>query len=71
MSRQPNPAGGIGHEIREARLSLGWTQHQLAQKAGVSRPTIARVETGGNISTGTLEKVAEALGQRPTMDPNR
>lgn len=71
MSRQPNPADGIGREIREARLSLGWTQHQLAQEAGVSRPTIARVEIGGNISTGTLEKVAKALGRRLTMDPNR
>lgn len=64
MSRKPNPAKGIGADIREARTSLGLTQHELAAKAKVSRPTIARVETGSNISTGTLEKVAKALGKR-------
>lgn len=64
MSRKPNPAKGIGKDIREARKSLGLTQHELAAKAKVSRPTIARVETGSNISTGTLEKVAKALGKR-------
>lgn len=64
MSRKPNPAKGIGKDIREARKSLDWSQHRLASEAGVSRPTIARVETGSNISTGTLEKVAKALGKR-------
>lgn len=64
MSREPNPAKGIGKDIRDARKSLGMTQHELAAAAKVSRPTIARVETGSNISTGTLEKVAKALGKR-------
>lgn len=62
MSRKPNPAKGIGKDIRDARKSLGLSQHELAAEAKVSRPTIARVETGSNISTGTLEKVAKALG---------
>lgn len=62
MSRKPNPAKGIGKDIRDARKSLGLSQHELAAAAKVSRPTIARVETGSNISTGTLEKVAKALG---------
>lgn len=64
MSRKPNPTKGIGKDIRDARESLDWSQHKLASKAGVSRPTIARIETGGNISTGTLEKVVNALGKR-------
>ncbi|MCT3016086.1 XRE family transcriptional regulator [Propionibacterium freudenreichii] len=63
MSRNPNPATGIGKDIRDARKSLDWSQHKLASEAGVSRPTIARVETGNNISTGTLEKVVKALGK--------
>lgn len=67
MSREPNPAKGIGKEIRDARKSLDWSQHRLASEAGVSRPTIARVETGSNISTGTLEKVAKALGTTVTI----
>lgn len=64
MSRTPNPAKGIGKDIRDARKILGWSQDRLASEAGVSRPTIARVETGSNVSTGTLEKVAKALGKR-------
>lgn len=67
MSRKPNPTKGIGKDIREARENLGLTQEQLAEAARVSRPTISRVETGSNISTGTLEKVVKALGQRLTL----
>ena len=63
MSREPNPAHGVGQDIRVARRALGWSQTELANRAQVSRPTIARVETGVNISTG-LEKVAKALGKR-------
>lgn len=64
MSRKPKPAQGIGKDIRDARKDQDLTQEELAELAGVSRPTIARVETGSNISTGTLEKVAKALGKR-------
>ena len=64
MSRESNPAHGVGKNIRDARRALGWSQTELANRAHVSRPTIARVETGVNISTGTLEKVAKALGKR-------
>lgn len=64
MSREPNPARGVGKDVREARRALGWSQMELANRAHVSRPTIARVETGANISTGTLEKVARALDKR-------
>ena len=68
MSRKPNPAAGIGKDIWDARESLDWSQHRLAREAGVSRPTIARVETGSNISTGTIEKVAKALGKRQRIE---
>lgn len=52
----------IGPRIREARDALGWTQKTLAERAGVSRPTIARIERGNDVSTATLSKVADALG---------
>lgn len=63
MSRIPNPARDVGQDIRDARRALGWSQTELANRAQVWRPTIARVETGSNISTGTLEKVVKALGK--------
>ena len=52
----------LGDEIRKARLEHGWSQSALAEKAGVSRPTVARVELGEDVSTATLVKVAAALG---------
>lgn len=51
----------IAGKIHETRVSLDWTQHELAERAGVSRPTVARVERGDDVSTATLEKVAAAL----------
>ena len=58
----------LGDEIRAARLTREWSQLQLAEAAGVSRPTVARVEGGEDVSTATLEKVAAALGLRVTLD---
>lgn len=52
----------FGVAIRQARKKLGWSQEQLAQKAGVSRPTVARVETGNDVTTTTIIKLARALG---------
>lgn len=52
----------LGDEIRAARLEHHWSQQQLAEAACVSRPTVARVEGGEDVSTATLEKVADALG---------
>jgi len=36
----------LGHNIRELRKSRGWTQEVLSDQLGVSRVTIARIETG-------------------------
>ena len=52
----------FGDVIREARKQREWSQEMLAEKAGVSRPTIARVERGDDVSTANLTKVAEVLG---------
>lgn len=52
----------IGQQVRKARYEQGLTQAELAARAGVSRPTVARVELGVAISIATLEKIVEALG---------
>lgn len=52
----------FGDVIREARKKREWSQEMLAERAGVSRPTIARVERGDDLSTANLTKIAEVLG---------
>ena len=53
---------GFGDVIREARKRHGWSQAELGEKAGLSRPTIARVEANNDVTTATIAKVALALG---------
>ena len=36
----------LGNRLKEARGKLGWTQAELAVRAGVSRKTINTVENG-------------------------
>ena len=51
-------------QIKAARAMLGWSQTDLAQRSGVSEPTIKRLEASeGNLGgrTDTAEKIVEAL----------
>lgn len=52
----------IAQRIRAARDVHGWSQEVLAYRSGVSRPSVARIEAGEDVSTATLSKVAHALG---------
>lgn len=52
--------------IMELRKSKGWTQDELAQRAGVSRPYLAQIETGArNLSLRHQKAIADALGCKP------
>ena len=49
-------------QIRAARALLGWNQHDLADKAGLSQTGIARIENGTNQpNSKTLEKIGNAF----------
>lgn len=52
----------VGDAIRDARRERGWSQTQLGEEAGLSRPTIARIERGDDVSVATLAKVTSAVG---------
>ena len=54
----------MGYNIKGIREKAGLTQEQLAKKSGVSRVTIAMLETKDdfNTTTKTLLKIANALG---------
>ena len=50
-------------QIRAARALLGWSQHDLADKAGLSQTGIARIENGTNQpNSKTIDKINTAFG---------
>lgn len=52
----------LGERVVELRLTRNWKRETLAQRAGVSLPTLRRLETTGQASLASLLKVALALG---------
>ena len=55
--------------LKQARLEAGLTQEQLAQKSGVSRVTIAMLESGKQTvaKSSTIIKLADALKVEPQV----
>jgi transcriptional regulator with XRE-family HTH domain len=53
----------LGRAIRAVRRHRGWTQQQLAERSGVSRPTVTRIEAGQvtGMPLGALAAVGLAL----------
>lgn len=62
MPDHGEPMREIARRVRQARLVAGWSQQDLAEQAGVSRPSVARIEAGEDVSTATLTKIVGALG---------
>lgn len=52
-------------KLKEWRERRALTQEQLAEKAGVSRGTIIRIEAGEQAHPPTVRKLADALGVDP------
>lgn len=62
MTGRAHRMAEIGLTTKAARVERAWSQSELADHACVSRPSIARIEGGDDVSTATLAKVAHALG---------
>lgn len=59
-------AVAFGAAVRERRTARGWTQEQLAERAGVAAIHVGFVERGENVPKLTLIlRIAHALGVRP------
>jgi transcriptional regulator with XRE-family HTH domain len=54
----------LAESLREWRRVRGWTQEQLAERAGVDRPRVAKLESGKSQAPrrGTIHKLANAFG---------
>jgi len=55
---------GMGAYVRSHRQARGWTQEDLAARAGVTQPTLSDIERGKNIlsSPDIRRRLATALG---------
>jgi transcriptional regulator with XRE-family HTH domain len=50
------------NRIRAARQALGWTQNDLADRAGISARTIHAIEKGRSCRQATKRKILRTLG---------
>jgi y4mF family transcriptional regulator len=52
----------VGERIRKRRIELGWTQDQLAHKAGISKSFLSDLENGKrSVSADNLLDIARVL----------
>jgi len=59
----------IGEKLKEARLKAGLSQKVLAEKAGMTRTSYARIEKGQtNVTVDSLLRIAEGLGLELAVD---
>lgn len=58
----------LGRRVRELRVQQGLSQTELARRAGMTQPALARFEAGGTVPTlPVLERLARALGAELTV----
>lgn len=52
----------FGNRVRKERAKLGWSQEELAERAGVHRTYIGMIERAErNITLESIEKIARPL----------
>jgi transcriptional regulator with XRE-family HTH domain len=58
----------VGRTVRRLRTARGWSQTTLAERAGLGRVTVARIEGGTqDVTLSTLGALATALGVPPRI----
>lgn len=67
----------LGHRLKRLRERLGWSQRELASRAGLGCSSVAQIEQGlrSQLRPSTFEKLGQALNVSPvyftTDDPRR
>ncbi len=53
----------LGRRVRDLRVEQALSQAELARRAGMTQPAVARFEAGGTVPTlPVLERLARSLG---------
>lgn len=61
--RKADVAFGLARNVLRLRVQNGWSQQELARRAGMRQPRIAEIEGAkGNPRLDTLTRIAGALG---------
>jgi len=55
----------LGERLRQKRKEMGWTQEQLASRAGTTQAVIQKIENGKSLRPRKIDKIAEPLGVLP------
>lgn len=59
----------LANQFKELRKSKNLTQQQLAEKTGIEKGQISRIENGKyNLTLATINKIAAALGAKVNFD---
>ena len=58
----------LGSRLARLRIERELTQEELAEKSGISKPTVARLEQGMPVQSTTLIRVFRALNLLPSLD---
>jgi len=63
LPRLRRALAALGENLRNARLRRAYTTEVVAQRAGITRKTLSRVERGdASVSLGVYARVLQALG---------
>lgn len=66
------PLVNIAPEFKKARLKLGMTQSEVADKAGIARGTYANIECARKDSTlNTIIRIGIVLGLKLVLRPKK
>jgi len=57
----------LGRRVRALRVEQELSQTELAKRAGMTQPAVARFEAGGTVPTPVLERLARSLGVELTV----
>jgi DNA-binding XRE family transcriptional regulator len=59
----------LAYQFKELRKKKNLTQEQLAEKTGIEKGQISRIENGKyNLTLATINKIATALGAKVNFD---
>ena len=58
----------LGNRVKRSRLLKNYSQQELADRAGVGKSTLQKLEYGSSVTTKTFVQVLRALKQLDALD---